>query len=141
MKNRLIAIIGILLVLSVQVIGQGCSVCSRCKDCTADVLGDQYIDAIDALLQKKIEQLGYPEQIKRTAAPRNITYSIEYSSGLTIQLALALDNMQIQLLNYTFDQAPITSVQASFPASSRNDRRTSDGYFAITDLANNMQIA
>lgn len=76
MKNNLITIIVIVSVLCLPVIGQGCTVCNRCKDCSADVLGDQYLDSIDALLQKKIEQLGYPEEINRTATSRNITYSI-----------------------------------------------------------------
>jgi len=55
----------VLLLLTFTQVQSGCTVCSKCSSCNPDVLSDKYLDDIDALLQGKIEQLGYPLMIAR----------------------------------------------------------------------------
>lgn len=128
MKN-----IVLLILLLSAVYAQGCTVCSRCLDCPTAVLADSYVDSIDTLLQNKIDALGYPLHISRNADSQKITYEIDYSSGLNIQLSLSLQDMQIKLLSYSLQdqQTPIDTSKYN---------KASDGYYLVTDFSNSPQV-
>lgn len=95
-----------MVMLAVSGVNAACTVCSQCRSCGPDVMSDKYLDDIDALLQTKIEQLGFPFSVGRNESDKSITYDIQYSNGLQITLALMLDTMQIQLINYVMNAIP-----------------------------------
>ena len=113
-----------------------CLICNRCLDCSAEVKNDHYIDQIDALLQKRIEDLGYPVHINRTTSSTQNTYLMKYSSGLGIELALKLDDMQIQLLSYSYNTPSTTSSTSTVATTStqtetKTVQKTKDGYTIV----------
>ena len=83
-------IVAILLLMQLSLC---CSVCKQCASCGPDVMADTNLDAIDNLLQNKIQNLGYPSGIKRTANASAIRYDIVYSNGLIIALSLELASL------------------------------------------------
>ena len=135
MKRPGILIIVFALSLIAEVLGH-CTVCDRCVDCSSAVKADDYIDEIDALLQKRIEDLGYPVNINRTTSSTQNIYLITYSSGLGIKLALQLKNMQIQLLSYGYNTATSTTsttptVTTTTTRQTQTVKKTSDGYTIV----------
>ena len=101
MKNN--AFLRVFLLLAVlAALAQGkCNVCANCTTCAPEVMADNYLDQIDALMQGKVQNLGYPLTVARNVTSTAITYQVQYSSGLLIVLQLTLSNMQIQLLSYS----------------------------------------
>lgn len=125
----------ILLILLLAVAAaQGCTVCGRCLDCSKEVLADDYIDSIDGLLQTKIEELGYPLHLTRQVTSQQIIYTIGYSSGLNIQLALNLSDMQIQLLSYSIQEEKSGLDPSKY-------KKAADGYYLMSDFSSSQQVA
>lgn len=137
--NRTSIVFLLLACLAVGGLAQTCKACAQCKDCSPAVLSDPYLDDINALLQKKIDDLGYPVHIDKVVSENNSTYTIQYSSGLIIQLTLHLDSMQIQLLNYSF-QGQNNSSQLPASLQGKSYSKGSDGYYLISDFASNTEI-
>lgn len=119
---------------------QACTVCSKCNACGADVMADPYLDEIDALMQTKVQSLGFPLAINRNASASAIVYNIQYSSGLLIALQLSLDSMQIQLLSYSINNnvtQPTTPTAPPAPVY----KTTPDGYYILENFANSTQVS
>jgi hypothetical protein len=110
-----------------------CTVCANCLNCGQDVLADGYLDEINALMQAKVQGLGYPLTIDRNATAAAITYNIQYSSGLLVLLELTLSNMQIQLLSYSVNNA-ITPTTAPPAPPAPAYQTTPDGYFVLDNF-------
>jgi hypothetical protein len=125
-----------MVMLAVSGVSAACTVCSQCRSCGPDVMSDKYLDDIDALLQTKIEQLGFPFSVGRNESDKSITYDIQYSNGLQITLALMLDTMQIQLINYVMNAIPTLQTTTT----TANLKTTSDGYFIIDNYENNTDV-
>jgi hypothetical protein len=105
-------------------------------------MADGYLDDIDALMQAKVQSLGYPLTIARNATPAAITYTIQYSSGLLIVLQLSLTNMQIQLLSYSINSTaavPATPVTPAAPVTTY--KTTSDGYYILENFNSSKQVS
>jgi hypothetical protein len=117
-----------------------CSVCSNCTNCGPDILSDNYLDEIDALMQGKVQNLGYPLTITRNQTSASITYEIQYSSGLLIVLQLSLGNMQIQLLNYSINSNINQATTSSSSASVTTYKTTTDGYYIISNFTNVKEV-
>lgn len=131
-----------LLLLASSANAAGCSVCSKCTACGSDVMADGYLDDIDALMQAKVQSLGYPLTISRNATAAAITYTIQYTSGLLIVLQLSLANMQIQLLSYSINSAtPAPLPPAAQPAPTPTYKTTSDGYFIVENFNSSKQVS
>ena len=114
MKNIPFYLILLVLLSQVTLATPACTICSKCTSCAPDVLTDRYLDDIDALMQAKVQNLGYPLTIGRNATASAITYTIQYSSGLLLVLQLSLTNMKIQLLSYSVNSsAAVPSVSAA----------------------------
>lgn len=141
-KQSPIVLLFLLLAVAVPLI-QACTVCGNCLSCTPDVLTDTYIDDIDALLQSKIQDIGFPVAIKRNANPSTITYNVQYSNGLNITLSLTLSSMQIQLISYAVDSsyhyqtAQKTSQTQTTKTQTSSD---SDGYSVISNFGSNSTV-
>lgn len=119
----------------------GCLVCGNCTACGPDVMADGYLNDIDALLQAKVQNLGYPLTISRNATSAAITYTIQYSSGLLIVLQLSLANMQVQLLSYSINSATPAPVPPAPSAPTPTYKTTADGYFILENFNSSKQVS
>jgi len=130
--NPLKQLLTALLLLAILEVSLGCSVCGQCNSCGADVLADSNIDGIDSLLQSKIQNLGYPVSISRSADNASISYNMVYSNGLSIALALNLANMQIQLINYALVSPSVLPPAATPATTTTYSSSTSSGSLPTT---------
>lgn len=117
-----------------------CNVCKNCTNCAPDALADNYLNDIDALLQGKVQQLGYITGISRNQTSASITYQLQYSSGLSIALQLSLSTMQIQLISYVMNNNMIQSQSTVTTTTTTSYSKTSDGYYIINDLSANSNV-
>jgi hypothetical protein len=124
----------LLLLLTLIKLSSSCTVCQKCINCSSDVLADTYIDGIDALLQKSIQNIGYPISIIRSPNSTSITYQMRYNNGLLVNLLLDLKSMHIQLINYSINStssSTTTTSSSSQSQSNSNFRSLDNGYIAI----------
>lgn len=113
MKNNAFLNLILLAVITTLVKGK-CNVCVNCTTCAPEVMADNYLDQIDALMQGKVQNLGYPLTVARNVTSTAITYQVQYSSGLLIVLQLTLSNMQIQLLSYSVNSNAQTATTTTY---------------------------
>lgn len=158
MKNTSPSSVAYLLILiSLVPLLQACTVCQKCTNCTPDIMADSYLDGVDAILQNKLFNLGYPVLINRKPNTTDITYNITYSNGLTLLLCLNLGTKQIQLISYSDKPTPaqaqgaLISTSINPPvipnSSSSNTSKPvttpppADGYYAVANFTTDKQIS
>lgn len=135
-NNAFLAVFLVIAVLAGLVEGK-CNICANCTTCAPEVMADNYLDQIDALMQGKVQNLGYPLTIIRNVTTTAITYQVQYSSGLLIVLQLTLSNMQIQLLSYSVSpntQTTTTATTTTATTTTTTYSTTEDGYYVITNF-------
>lgn len=136
-NNAFLAVFLVIAVLAGLVQGK-CNVCVNCTTCAPEVMADNYLDQIDALMQGKVQNLGYPLTIVRNVSSTAIIYQVQYSSGLLIVLQLTLSNMQIQLLSYSVSPntqtTSTTTTTTTTTATTTTYSTTEDGYYVITNF-------